>query len=235
MDQRGLLLFDIDGTLVDCAGAGMRSLVRAVCLLHDEPERSWSSLTPDGLTDPLLAAQVLELVCGREPRSEAEVTEVLARYAIELEQTLRDSPDYRVLPGVMALLGRLQDDRGWLPGLGTGNIEQGALLKLKRGGLEGYFHFGGFGSDSARRDLILARARQRGEHLLGREVAPREVVVVGDTVRDIDAARANGFPVLAVATGRTRRGVLEQAGADEVLDDLSDERQVLAVLGRLRL
>lgn len=233
MGERGgkLLLFDIDGTLVDCAGAGMRSLVRAACLLHGAAERSWSGIVPDGMTDPLLAEQVLRLICGREPEDEREVEQVLALYGGLLEQALQDSREYRVLPGVTALLARLEEQGSGLLGLGTGNTELGARLKLRRGGLESFFRFGGYGSDSPDRASILATARKRGEALLGHPVPPRSVIVVGDTVRDVDAAQANGFFMVAVASGRTPSAVLERAGADRVLDGLADVEQVMAIIG----
>jgi phosphoglycolate phosphatase-like HAD superfamily hydrolase len=106
-------------------------------------------------------------------------------------------------------------------GLLTGNWRDGAAVKLGGVGLLGYFPFGGFGDDALdRRDLppiVLARARSYCGHRFGN----RDTVIVGDSLLDVDCARAHGIPSLAVATGWTSAAELTAAGADWVVDDLS--------------
>ena len=229
-----MLLFDIDGTLLHCKGAGMRALLAAAAerggFAHSQPPGT--RIVPDGMTDLLLTALAIRAVCGREPAGRAEIEAVLDAYPRLLEEELARSDDVMVLPGVRPLLARLASDHRFLLGLGTGNIEVAARLKLARGGLNHYFSFGGFGSDSEKRVEILARARRRGEEAAGHPMPAESVVVIGDTERDVRAARDNGFAVVAVATGSTPIDTLHQAGAHEVLEDLARLEESLAALSR---
>ncbi|MDY0061532.1 MAG: HAD family hydrolase [Myxococcota bacterium] len=225
-----LLLFDVDGTLVQCGGIGLRSLLRTAARWADRPVAERLGLAADGMTDPVLAAQALQEARGHGPADQAELQRFLAEYEAELAAGLQGAHGYRVLPGVRPLLEALSQRPGLGIGLGTGNTERGARLKLGRGELHPFFTFGGYGSDSADRAELLARGRQRGEQVLGEAVDPRAVVVVGDTVRDIAAARANGFCVVAVATGSSSVQTLAAAAPDQVLESLTDLGSSLAAL-----
>jgi phosphoglycolate phosphatase-like HAD superfamily hydrolase len=86
-------------------------------------------------------------------------------------------------------------------GLLTGNIRLGAEIKLRHFNLWEFFQIGAFGDDSENRREIAALARDRGARVLGRDLEPEEVLVIGDTPLDVDCGRAIGAEVLAVATG----------------------------------
>src|SRR5262249_60097846 len=108
---------------------------------------------------------------------------------------------YQTRPGVLAALDHL-DERGALLGLATGNIERGAEIKLTHGDLWRRFRLGGFGSDSADRAELVARAIERGERHAGRALdRRREIIVIGDTPKDVAAAHACGVPAIGGATG----------------------------------
>ena len=97
-----------------------------------------------------------------------------------------------------------------------------AHIKLSRAGFNRYFPFGGYGSDSGDRTELTNCALARGERLLGEKLDPKQVLVVGDTPKDLDAAHGADCVAVGVATGHYSREQLEEAGADAVLDSLRD-------------
>lgn len=151
-----------------------------------------------GMTDRAIVRQGLARAAVEI--TEATITAVLAKYVELLASALDDTKSFRVLPGARVAVLRAQ---GILTavGLGTGNVKAGASMKLARGGLDDLFTFGGFGCDAELRADVLRRGWERGAELLGVAASSCEVLVVGDTPRDIDAARAIGAASLAVVTG----------------------------------
>jgi phosphoglycolate phosphatase-like HAD superfamily hydrolase len=223
-------LFDIDGTLVDAAGAGRRAFERAVADRCGGVNGSLAGLRLDGMTDRLIVREALRLL-GR-PFEDPFCDALLDRYVEHLATEI-EGPGYAVLPGVVDALEGLRA-RGALVALCTGNVVAGARLKLARGGLERYFEWSagavcGFAADGEDRERVVAAALRRASARLGRELAPREALVIGDTPRDVSAAHALGVPVLAVATGRYRADDLRATGAEHVVGSLADDaaRRVL--------
>jgi phosphoglycolate phosphatase-like HAD superfamily hydrolase len=212
---RRAVLFDIDGTLIRSHGSGMRAFAWACGQVLGADESVVRSVVPDGKTDPLILAEVLALVGGT-----ADAQAVRTAYVGRLDRELRgglERGEIRVLPGVPALLAQLEGEgEAWALGVGTGNWSDGAEVKLRHAGLGGRFAFGGYGEDGATRaDVIAEGARRAGP--------ADEVVVVGDTVRDVEAARACGFRVVAVGTGASSDiTALRRSRPDVLLDDLSD-------------
>ena len=126
--------------------------------------------------------------------------------------------------------------RGAVLGLCTGNVVDGARLKLGRGGLDRYFDWGagavvGFAADGEEREKLVHAALRRAGVRLGRPLAAREALVVGDTPRDVEAAHHAGCPVLAVATGRFAEGELRACGADHVVPTLEHPDALRILLG----
>ena len=124
-------------------------------------------------------------------RSESEVAVLLTAYVGHLEDTVATSQTYRVLPGLPAALERLEGD-GLLIGITSGNVETAAHIKLARGGLNRWFTFGGYGSDSPDRGELTRIAIGRGGRVLGGVLDPAAVLVVGDTPRRGCRARSRG-------------------------------------------
>jgi phosphoglycolate phosphatase-like HAD superfamily hydrolase len=222
-----VLLFDIDGTLVNAGGAGRRALEQA--LEHHlggavRPQEAWlTGMKLDGMTDRLIVREAM--VAVGHPFDEALCDRILETYADRLEREIL-GPRYAVLPGVTELLEELTR-REALFGLCTGNVLRGARIKLARGGLDRFFGFGerdvyGFAADGEAREVIVLAALRRASARLGRAVSPREVLVIGDTPRDIAAAHAAGCPVLAVATGRFGVEALRAEGADLAVATLAE-------------
>jgi phosphoglycolate phosphatase len=213
------VLFDIDGTLIDTGGAGARSWRWAFERLHGVPA-DISKSSSAGMTDPEVASRTFEGVLGRAP-SDHELSRLFAWYVYRLQHEVATSEGYRVLGGVVETLGRLMD-RGVALGIVSGGLEGSARLKLERGHLNRYFPVGGYGTDSRDRRQITRVAIARVSALHGRDIEPGEVIVVGDTPLDVDAAKAVGATSLGVASGTYSVDDLRRAGADLVLSSLRE-------------
>ena len=217
-----LCLFDIDGPLIFTDGAGRAALARALDSVFGI-EGSLDNVRLDGKTDHLIIREVLS---ERGRTSDPDTSELAFRRYLEIlrEELRLRSESYRVLPGVLELLKRLQKEPGILTGLATGNIEQGARAKLEVGQLNPYFPFGGYGSDSeSRTELILAavrRAESRCDEI-------ESVIVIGDTPQDIQHAHASGARAIAVATGFYTVEELRTFGPDLVVESLEPVEPVL--------
>jgi phosphoglycolate phosphatase-like HAD superfamily hydrolase len=216
-----VLLFDVDGTLVHAAGAGRRSLARVLTGEFGRVEHALEGLRLDGMTDRLIVRQVLDGL-GR-PFDDALCDRILEGYVAALREEL-DGPGFQVLPGVAEALAALAAAGATL-GLCTGNVAEGARLKLARGAIDGFFEWGpgaiaGFADDGEERERLVRAALDRGASRLGAPLRAADALIVGDTPRDVSAAKAHGVPVLAVATGRFGREELRDSGADGVLDSL---------------
>jgi phosphoglycolate phosphatase len=208
-----LYLFDIDGTLLRARHAG-RKAFEAVFAAHHGIERACDGMTFGGKTDPALIDEVFVARLGR-PATEGERAAFLEAYLPMLCADL-ERAGVDVLDGVVHTLSWLAAQPGVVLGIATGNVRAGAEAKLAAAGLAAHFVLGGYGCDSAARaELVaaaIARGRERGEL--------REVIVVGDTVHDISAARACGAVACAVATGSDPAAAL--AHADVVLASLAE-------------
>lgn len=215
-----LLLFDIDMTLISTGGAGIRALGEAFEVVLGLPQ-ALDGVRPHGKTDPAIVREAC-VRQGREVTPEL-VDQVLAAYLSFLEGEVQSSPTYRVLPGVVGLLERLGRPDVVI-GLATGNIEDGARIKLDRGALNRFFGFGGFGSDSEDRTEVVRTAALRGRESRRVEIAPEDTFVIGDTPMDIHAGRTAGFRTIAVASGSYLPDELVQAGADYVLPGFDSGR-----------
>ena len=126
-----------------------------------------------------------------------------------------------MLPGAEELLRRLREG-GLLLGIVTGALEAAAHIKLSRARLNRFFSFGGYGSDSEDRTELTRRAIERAGAILGLKLAPARVYAVGDTPKDIEAARGADAVTVGVASGHYSTEALTQAGADIVLRSLEE-------------
>ncbi len=213
------VLFDIDGTLIDTGGAGARSWSWAFDRLHGVPADIAKSSSA-GMSDPDVAMRTFEAAMGRPP-SDHELARIFAWYVYRLQEEVAVSDGYRVLAGVVETLGRLMD-LGVVLGIVSGGLEGSARIKLERGHLNRYFPVGGFGTDSRDRHEITRVAIARVSMMHGRDIEPGEVIVVGDTPLDVDAAKAVGAISVAVASGSSPLDELRRAGADHVLASLEE-------------
>ena len=216
--MRRLLLFDIDSTLVQGGPAK--------AAFHDALVATYRTTGPidvhefSGKTDPQIARELLRLAGLEDAAIDAGLPQLFERYLAGLEDRLPAVP-VEVLPGVHALIEALAAESDVALGLVTGNVAEGARLKLSGPGLDDRFEIGGYGSDSEERNdlpgIALGRARGRWEV----DFALDDVFVIGDTPRDIECGLAHGLRTLGVATGSYSSDALRSAGADVVMEDFS--------------
>jgi len=212
-----IFLFDIDGTLVRCAGAGQRAMASAFEVVTGH---SLAAFPFDGMTD--LAIVRIGLDRAGLVHDASIVATVLAAYLERLPSMLAATAAYCMIDGVLEALAIASAEKRGAVGLGTGNIEHGARCKLEPLGLMRHFAFGGYGCDAERRADLLAAGAKRGAETLGLAADACEVIVIGDTPHDVTAAHAIGARCLAVGTGRYTVPELAEAGADLAVDDLRD-------------
>lgn len=217
-----LLLFDIDGTLITTGGAGVRALNRAFRQVAGIVN-AMDGVRPHGKTDPAIVREVFNALGGSAPRRDS-LDEILAAYVEYLPEEVHRSQNYRVLPGILRFLQDFQSNPLLAFGLATGNVERGARIKLSRGDLNSFFAFGGFGSDAESRTELVRLAAEKGMRHAGVEVEPRDVFVIGDTPRDVDAGREAGFRTVGVATSDYSTDDLRAAEADIVLSNFEEDR-----------
>lgn len=222
-----VLLFDIDGTLVTTGGAGRRAMTRAFEALTGRDDATGFPFA--GMTDRAIVRAGLRNV-GCDDDDDA-VARVLALYLELLEGEVESASRYGVYPGVVPALDAAARAERTAIGLGTGNVRTGARIKLSRVGLDSRFGFGGFGCDHEDRAELLRAGAERGAALLGLDRGECRVVVVGDTVRDVDAALAIGAEVVAVGTGGEELAVLRARGATFVVRDLHEPGAIDLLLG----
>ena len=218
-----LLLFDIDQTLVNTGGAGLRALNRA-CQKLFQVENAMDGISPHGKTDPAIVREILRVRLKKPSPSSGEIDTVLEAYLSFLKDEVHLSATYRVLPGIVSLLNHLVVHDDAALGLATGNIEMGGRVKLERGDLNRYFKFGGFGSDSEDRTELVRAAARRATDKNGTLFTPSNIFVIGDTPLDIDAGKRAGFKTVGVATGSYSPENLLASGATFAVSDLERDR-----------
>jgi phosphoglycolate phosphatase-like HAD superfamily hydrolase len=211
-------LFDIDGTLIDSAGAGQAAFLAAIEELFGI--RALKGAVPfAGRTDRAIARDLFD-VCGLDP-DDANWRRFVPSYLTHLERLLVVH-NGSVLPGVGRLLEALDGRGDSLLGLLTGNMREGANRKLQRYTLEHHFHFGGFGDEHFDRAEVARSARQAALGFLNNSATISEFVVVGDTPADVQCARAIGATTVAVASGEADRDALVAEAPDILVESLED-------------
>lgn len=227
-----VLLFDVDGTLVTTCGAGRRAIERAFELRHGTKEIVNFSF--GGMTDKAIVRDALAAL-GQTFATEADhgraIDEMLRFYLEVLVEEVARTP-IRIHEGMVRAMD-LADARPEVAlGLGTGNIRKGAEIKLGCVGIFHRFSFGGFGDDSIDRPTLLMAGARRGADKLGLPVEDCRIVVIGDTPRDISAAKAIGAESIAVATGMHELAELKQCDPTVAFSNLADPRADAALFGK---
>ena len=224
-----VILWDVDGTLVQTAGVGAEAFITAVETLYGVPA-GHHGVSLAGKTDPQIAREILTVLDLHED-AETRLPGLLAETE-RLVAAGRDRIRERgmVLPGVPALLERLQRS-GAVQTVLTGNTAANAAVKLGAFDLPRWLDLavGAYGSDNADRNALVEVALTRVERSYG-AVDRSRVWVIGDTPLDAACARAGGVRCLLVASGFAPRAALDTAGADHVVDDLTDSDTVFSLL-----
>ncbi len=224
-----LFLFDIDGTILHAHGSGRRGVELALERILGRPINT-EKVRFSGKTDPQILQEVL-LHSGFSPDEINLVLPQALDAYLETMPAMLSSSKFTVMPGILALLQHLHQHPLVHLGLITGNLEPLAYLKLRAVGLDHFFRFGAFGSDSAIRDDLPAIAVQRAHNHTGHAFTGKDVVIIGDTEHDICCGRGIGATSIGVCTGSYSRDDLAPLNPDVLLDDLTDLHSVLIPTG----
>ncbi len=227
--ERKLLLFDVDGTLILTGGAAAGLMAESVSRAMHRPIQ-WTISDFVGNTDRSIIASLLRRNGTSESALPELTEEALQLYLKGLAHELKPDGVIRVLPGVQALMKFLQRDQRFYLGLLTGNVREGARIKLSRDGLFDYFPVGAFGDDALNREQLPAFAIQRAEKYYQCFFDRKDIWIIGDSINDIKCAQANHLKSLAVATGHIPRTELEKYHPTALLPDLRDADRITRLL-----
>lgn len=212
-----ILLFDIDGTLLNTGGAGQMAMERTLREVFGITKKA-SGIGYAGRTDYSITRDLFEFH-GVEYSDEVW-NKFFDAYRKNLPIALGEK-DGLILPGVVELLHQLHHHDGVELGLLTGNLKAGAQLKLSHYQLDHHFDFGAYGDNHFQRDEV-ARDAIRIIHEHFDPHRPDDVWVIGDTPADVQCGRAIDAKVVAVATGTFSREELEPTNPDYLFDDFAD-------------
>ena len=225
-----LVLFDIDGTLLQADGAGRRAMESALSAIFGTAGAA--SYRYDGKTDRQIVRELMREAGFADDEIDARMAAVLALYLDHLDHELASSAArVRAMHGVRDLLEAMAGVPHYIPGLLTGNLEPGAARKLAAASIDmAFFRVGAFGSDHERREELPAIARGRARDHLGYDLPGDALVIIGDTPSDIACGRPVGARAIAVATGHYGSAELAACGPAAVFEDLSDTDAVLRAI-----
>ena len=222
--RRRLYLFDIDGTLLSTGGSGRAAMAQAFEAVFGVKD-GFKGVEFTGRSDLAIAHDALQ----QAALSNGDFADLVSRfkraYYRQLPALLASSSG-RLLPGVERLLERLVAEDDATVSLGTGNFRASARIKLRHYGIHHHFRHGGFGDRTMVRAEIIEQGIRAANRAAGRHGA---VFVIGDTVHDIAAAKANGAVAVGVATGLPTRDELASAGPDILLDTLEDAHEAFGL------
>jgi phosphoglycolate phosphatase-like HAD superfamily hydrolase len=220
-------LFDIDGTLLSSGGAGKAAMEAALCTEFGTG-RSADGVPFAGRTDRAIGRDLFQV--NQIEESAHNWQRFLTAYLQHLPACLTRHKG-KVLPGIAALLDCLRDRSDVAVGLLTGNVRDGARLKLGHYGLYHHFAFGGFGDHHLTREDVAREALAVVRGHLNHPVPCEQIWVIGDTPLDVRCARSIGARAVAVATGWHTLEVLAAENPDLLVADLSDSSGLLALWG----
>lgn len=217
-----LLLWDVDGTILSNRGIGKMGMNAAF------EEVFGVSGAFDGIeTAGGLDLHFFRRAFDKTGVSEDRLDEVLEVYYRKLRELLEVRPS-RLMDNIVEILDETQRRPHLYNAVGTGNLEPAGRIKLDEFGLNGYFPVGGFCDEACERYQMLQKGIEKAERHYGVTFAPDRVIVIGDTTKDINAARQLGARVIAVATGGHSYEELEAAQPDLLLENLTDSERFFA-------
>jgi phosphoglycolate phosphatase len=224
-----LVLWDVDHTLIHLNGVGLEAYAAAFTRLTGRPWRGADAFT--GRTERAAAVEILRAhgVESGPPAVRAFLGLVEEEHRARAGQMVERG---QVLPGAAEALAALAATDGVRQTVLTGNLRAVALLKLDVFGLDRWLDvtIGAFGDEDVERAALVPRACRNAKEHRGEVFGAAHTVLIGDSVRDVEAAAAHGAGIVGVATGTTSAAALRGAGARTVLDDLTDTSRVLAAV-----
>lgn len=222
-----IIFWDIDGTLMYCGSDGTKALNNTFKQLYDIDD-AFSQVGIGRAMDSM----ILEKIMDKFKIPESDLEKIKSKFVNELESILKKDKDKRVLPGIRELIFWAERE-GHINSILTSNMKVGADAKLKSVNINGHFVGGGFGDEKGEKWDIALKAHKEIEDLTNQKFDSKEVVVIGDSVYDIETARRLGYNVISVCTGWTDKKVLQDADPDILFEDFSSTDAVMDVINCL--
>lgn len=225
-----VVLFDIDGTLLNSEGLGRASMQRALAEVFGSPGNP--SYRYDGKTDKQIVRDVMRLEGHSDEHIDSRMETLILLYLEGLRIGAK-SGNFNVRPheGVLELLDVLEARKDVVLGLLTGNVEPGARVKLTAAGIDpDRFRVNAFGSDHEHRPQLPAIAQRRASEVLGLDIAGERLIVIGDTPADIECGRSLGARAIGVATGHYSVEQLRKYNPYAVFPSLGDTAKLLETI-----
>jgi len=225
-----LVLFDIDGTLLNSGGMGRASMQRALAEVFGSPGNS--SYRYDGKTDKQIVRDTMRLEGHSDEHIDSSMERLIGLYLDGLQTGVKSGKFHvRPLDGVVDLLDALEARKDVVLGLLTGNVESGARVKLRAAGIDpDRFRVNAFGSDHEHRPQLPAIAQRRASETLGLAIAGERMIVIGDTPADIECGRELGARAIGVASGHYTVAQLEAHDPYAVFPSLANTAKLLETI-----
>lgn len=226
--KRKLILFDVDGTLI------------TRCRLHEESfsvafkkvfgiDADINEISPIGKTDKKIIIEVMKNRGLSEEQILSRLPEFYQAMIKHVEEKIWSDNSFKPIDRVKELLEELKK-KGYVLGLVTGNLEKLASLKLRKLGLLGFFKVGGFGESSENREELIQKAIYRAEEKYGSKFQKKYVLIIGDTPKDIEAAKKAGVKAIAFSTGPFQLKELKRHNPDYLFKDFSDKESIIKAI-----
>jgi phosphoglycolate phosphatase len=224
-----LVLFDIDGTILWSDGAGRRAMTEA--LMNVFGGAGPTDYHYDGKTDPQIVRDLMRADGYTDDIIDERIDPLMQRYLGGLERELAGGTRAHVFDGVRDLFDLLEERGDIILGLLTGNLREGAAIKLRAAGIDiGRFKVCAFGSDHHARAELPSLAQRRAKEDLGLDILGDHIFVIGDTPADITCGQGIGARAIAVATGRYTPEELARYHPYALFSSLADTAAVMKVI-----
>ncbi|MBD3230116.1 MAG: HAD hydrolase-like protein [Candidatus Lokiarchaeota archaeon] len=214
-----LILFDIDGTLVKGNKAHLEAFNYVFREIFGVKDADIEEIEHHGLTDELIIRIIMKRHGIRPKEIDEKINEVKTNMIKYYQLKLPEFP-VSIVPGTRTFLEEIKEEA--VLGLITGNLKDIARIKLNSVDLWDYFSVGGFGSENTERFRLIEYAIKRAVKLKDVKFNKNEIIIFGDTPRDIGAAKKLNLNVIGIASGKYSENALKDAGAKYVYRDFSE-------------
>ena len=222
------VLFDIDGTILNCNKAGRSALIKATVDTFGTVGKM-EAVDFQGKTDPSILIESLSIM-GFSDKDIADKSHMLKeKYFHYLEESIHKY-EVIVYPGIKDILLKLSDREDIILGLLTGNFTESAKIKLSSHDLNRFFKFGAFGDDAPIRNLLPEVAQKKISELYNLQIDFKDTIIIGDTIYDVRCAKYAGAVSIAVGTGWGEPETLKKENPDYYFDNLSDIDEFMKIL-----
>jgi phosphoglycolate phosphatase-like HAD superfamily hydrolase len=222
------VLFDIDGTILNCNSAGKAALIKATLDVFGTIGRM-DKIDFQGKTDPLILKESLSIMGFSEQDIEDKSDMLKEKYFSYLQNYIK-TYGVTVYPGIKEILLSLSERDDIILGLLTGNFTESAKIKLSSHDLNKYFKFGVYGDDAPIRNLLPEKAQKRMTELFDINIDFKDTIIIGDTIYDVRCAKYSGAVSIAVGTGWSTPEILQNENPDFYFENLADINEFMKIL-----